>query len=101
EMGVLRAIGLTPGELRRLVFSQTGLLGLVSGVLALPLGLALATVMIFVINRRSFGWSLDMEVQGSVLRQAIGLALAGALLAGVVPARRMASASPAAALRGE
>lgn len=101
EMGVLRAIGLTPGELRRLVFSQTGLLGLVSGVLALPLGLALATVMIFVINRRSFGWSLDMEVHGSVLLQAIGLALAGALLAGVVPARRMASASPAAALRGE
>src|SRR5690606_15753804 len=44
ELGVLRAIGLTPGQVRQLVISQTGLLGLVSGVLAIPVGLVLSAV---------------------------------------------------------
>jgi putative ABC transport system permease protein len=101
ELGVMRAWGLTPGELWRLVITQTGLLGLVSGVLAVPMGIVLSLVMIFVVNKRSFGWTLDMQLGPEVLAQAIGLALVGALLAGLYPARRMARTRPAAALRGE
>jgi putative ABC transport system permease protein len=101
ELGVLRAWGLTPGQLGGLVVTQTGLMGLVSGVLAVPMGVVLSIVMIFVINKRAFGWTLQMEVGGDVLAQAIGLALVGALLAGVYPAWRMARTRPAVALRGE
>jgi putative ABC transport system permease protein len=57
--------------------------------------------MIFVVNRRSFGWTLGMEVGPEVLAQAVGLALAGALLAGLYPAWRMSRTSPALALREE
>jgi putative ABC transport system permease protein len=53
ELGVLRATGVTPGQVWQLVTSQTGLLGLAAGLLSVPVGLALATVMIFVINRRA------------------------------------------------
>jgi putative ABC transport system permease protein len=101
ELAVLRATGLTPGQVWKLVVTQTGLMGLISGLLALPLGLALSVVMVFVINKRSFGWTLDMQVGPDVLLQAVGLALVGALLAGLYPAWRMSRASPAAALRGE
>ncbi len=101
ELGLLRAQGLTPGQLRGLVVTQTGLIGLVSGVLAVPMGLVLSVVMIYVVNKRSFGWTLDMQVGPDVLLQAIGLALAGALVAGLYPAWRMSRASPALALRGE
>jgi putative ABC transport system permease protein len=101
ELGVLRAWGLTPGQLGRLVVTQTGLLGLVSGVLAVPMGVVLSVVMIFVINKRAFGWTLDMQIGPEVLAQAIGLALVGALVAGVYPAWRMARTRPAVALRGE
>jgi len=101
ELGAMRAWGLEPAELRRLVLTQTGLMGLVSGALAVPMGLALSAVMIFVINKRSFGWTLDMQVGPAVLAQALGLALVAALLAGVYPAWRMARTSPASALRGE
>jgi putative ABC transport system permease protein len=101
ELAVLRATGLTPGQVWKLVVTQTGLMGLISGLLALPLGLALSVVMIFVINKRSFGWTLDMRIGPDVLLQAVGLALVGALLAGLYPAWRMSRASPAAALRGE
>ncbi len=101
ELGVLRANGLTPGQVWALVTTQTGVLGLVAGVLAVPAGLVLAAVMIFVVNRRSFGWTLTMTVGPDVLLQAVGLAVAGALLAGLYPAWRMARTSPALALRSE
>jgi len=101
ELGVLRSIGLTPGQVWGLVTTQTGLLGFVAGILSLPIGVVLSIVMIEVINRRSFGWSLDLGVGAAVLAQAVALALVAALLAGLYPAWRMSRASPAAALRGE
>ncbi len=101
ELGVLRANGLTPAQVWTMVTTQTGLLGLIAGLLAVPTGLLLAVVMIEVVNRRSFGWTLDMQVGGGLLLQAVGLALAGALLAGLYPAWKMSRTSPALALRAE
>lgn len=101
ELGVMRAWGVTPGEVGRLVVTQTGLMGLVSGILAVPMGIVLSVVMIFVINKRSFGWTLDMQVGPEIVAQALALALVGALLAGIYPAWRMSRTSPALALRGE
>jgi putative ABC transport system permease protein len=101
ELGVLRANGMTPGQVWQLVTSQTGLMGLAAGLLSLPVGLTLAAVMIYVINRRSFGWTIRMELSPEVLLQALLLALAAALLAGLYPAYKMARTSPALALREE
>lgn len=101
ELGVLRANGMTPGQVWQLVTSQTGLMGLAAGLLSIPVGLALAAIMIYVVNRRSFGWTIRMEVSPDVLLQALLLAMAAALLAGVYPAWKMARTSPALALREE
>jgi putative ABC transport system permease protein len=101
ELGVLRANGLTPGQVWELVTAQTGLMGLAAGLLALPVGLLLAAIMVFVVNRRSFGWTVGFTVSPAVLVQALLLALAAALLAGLYPAWRMARTSPALALREE
>jgi putative ABC transport system permease protein len=98
---VLRANGLTPRQLWGLVASQTSMMGLVAGLLSLPVGLVMALVLIYVINRRSFGWTLQMQVDPSILVQAVFLALLAALLAGLYPAFRMARTSPAVALREE
>ena len=101
ELAMLRAQGMTPGELRRMVLAQTGLMGLWAGALSIPLGLALAAVLVFVVNVRSFGWTLAFVVSPGVLLQAVGLAVAAALLAGAYPAWRMSTTSPALALRDE
>lgn len=101
ELAVLRAIGLTPRQLWGLVTTQTGFMGLISGLLAVPLGLLLATLLIYVINRRAFGWSMDIVVSSSALIDAILLAFVAALLAGIYPAWRMSQTSPARALREE
>lgn len=101
ELGVLRANGLTPGQVWQLVTSQTGLMGLAAGLLSIPVGLTLAAIMIYVVNRRSFGWTIRMEVGPDILLEALLLALAAALLAGLYPAWKMARTSPALALREE
>lgn len=101
ELGVLRATGLTREQLWALVTTQTGLIGLAAGLLSLPLGLVMAAVMVYVINRRSFGWTLHFVVGPEVLLQAVGLALVAAVIAGLYPAWRMARTPPAVALREE
>jgi len=101
ELAVLRAIGFTPKQVWGLVTTQTGFMGFISGLLAIPLGLVLAAVLIFVVNRRAFGWSMDVVVSGGVLFEALLLAVVAALLAGVYPAWRMSQVAPAQALREE
>ncbi|MGH8443288.1 MAG: FtsX-like permease family protein, partial [Nevskiaceae bacterium] len=101
ELAVLRAIGFAPAQLRGLVLVETGLLGLASGLVAIPVGLALAALLVFVINERAFGWSMALQLQPAVLAGGLLLALAAALLAGVLPAWRMSRVPLAATLREE
>jgi putative ABC transport system permease protein len=101
ELAVLRATGVTPAQVWLLVTAQTGLMGLSAGLLSLPLGALLAVLMTHVVNRRSFGWTLELAFPPGVLLQALALSLGAALLAGVYPAVRMSRTPPAAALRGE
>jgi putative ABC transport system permease protein len=101
ELAILRATGATPGQIRAHVLGQSGLIGLSAGVLAIPLGLALAEVLIHVINQRAFGWSIATRIPPLVMIEALGLALAAALLAGAWPAWRAGRVEPAAALREE
>ncbi|HAS51680.1 MAG TPA: hypothetical protein DCS21_08025, partial [Gammaproteobacteria bacterium] len=60
-----------------------------------------ATVLIFVINRRAFGWSLPLTVDPVLLLETLALAILAALLAGLYPIWRMARTRPAEALRME
>ncbi len=101
EFATLRAIGMTAGEIGGLVSLQTGFMGAAAGLLAMPTGLLLASVLIFVINRRAFGWSLPFEVNPLLLLETLALAIFAALLAGLYPIWRMARARPAEALRME
>jgi putative ABC transport system permease protein len=101
QFGVLRAVGLTIRELRALILLETGLMGAVAGLLSMPAGLALAWILVCVINRRSFGWTLQMVVDAAPFVQAIAVSLLAALLAGIYPALRMGRMAAADALRYE
>ncbi len=101
EFAVLRATGMTAGEVGGLVSLQTGFIGAAAGLLAIPTGLLLAAVLIFVINRRAFGWSLPFEVNPLLLLETLALAVCAALAAGLYPIWRIARTRPADALRME
>ena len=101
EIGVLRSTGMTRRQLWRLSLLETGLIGAGAGLLAMPTGLALAAILIYIINLRSFGWTLTMQMQPAEFLQAFAVALSAALLAGLYPAWRMGRLQPAIALRAE
>ena len=102
ELGVLRAIGATPGQVFRLVAAWSAALGAVAGVVALPVGVLMAWVLIHFVNRPSFGWSmLGLEVRAMPLVVTVALATGIALAAALYPAWRASRVSPATALREE
>jgi putative ABC transport system permease protein len=101
ELGILRAMGLTVREIWGLVMLETGLMGAVAGVLAMPTGFVLSLILIYIINRRSFGWTLQMNVGVGPFAQALVVAVVAALLAGIYPAHRMGKMLAAEALRFE
>jgi putative ABC transport system permease protein len=101
ELAILRAVGMTPGQMGGLVTLQTAFIGLLSGLAAIPLGLVMAWVLIEVINRRAFGWQMDVTIMPADVFTALALAVGAALIAGIYPAWRAASARPALAMREE
>jgi putative ABC transport system permease protein len=101
EMGILRAIGMTSEQMRRLILTETGLMGSVAGILAMPTGFALAVILIYIINRRSFGWTLLMEIEALPFIEALLVAVLAAVLAGIYPALKISKLVTAQALRSE
>ncbi len=101
EHALLRAMGFLPAQVRRLIMSETGLLGFVAGLLAVPVGCIITALLILVINRRSFGWTMELNFSADIVLQGIALGLAAALLAGIYPAWKISRSEPAEALREE
>ncbi len=101
ELGLLRALGMTPFQLGGNITFQTGTIGALAGIAAIPLGLAMAWVLIDVINRRAFGWQIDISVTPGYLLAGMALAIGSALFAGAYPSWRAARTEPALAMREE
>lgn len=101
QLGILRAIGITSGQLAVLITGETALMGLVAGLIAVPVGYIVAYMLIFVIYQRSFGWTMAFHFNPGVIYQGLALAVIAATLAGILPALKMAQTKPAEALRSE
>jgi putative ABC transport system permease protein len=101
ELAILRSLGLTPGGAAVLIEGQTGFMGLVALLAAIPAGLLTAWLLIDVVNRRAFGWRIDVHLSGAQFVNALLLAIAAAVVAGLYPARRVARAAIAADIREE
>ena len=76
-------------------------MGFFASLLAIPLGSVLAWILVAVINKRSFGWTLHFQFQGHFLLQAILLSLSAALLAGIYPALKSGRLKVIDAIRTE
>jgi putative ABC transport system permease protein len=101
ELSVLRALGLSPRGAATLVVTQTVFMGGAALLAAIPAGLIIAVVLTKVVDRRAFGWHIEMHLRGAQFLDALALALAAALLAGLYPAWRAAVGPIAAEMREE
>jgi len=101
QYGVMRAIGMTGRQLWNYTLIQTGLMGITAGLLAMPIGIALAIILIYVINVRSFGWTMQLTLSPLEFALSFAVAVLAALGAGIYPARRLSKLVTAQALRNE
>ncbi|TPG75375.1 ABC transporter permease [Pseudomonas arsenicoxydans] len=99
QLAPLWALGVTRRQLMLLNLGQTWLLAVLTLVLALPLGIALAWCLDTVINVQAFGWRLPLRVFPMQLLQLMGLALFATLLASAWPLYSLYRTQPADLLR--
>lgn len=101
ELGTLRATGMTLRQLWRLTLLESGLMGAAAGILAIPVGLILAAILIYVINLRSFGWTIFFTSVPEVYLQAVLVSIGAALIAAIYPMIRLSRLQVVEALREE
>jgi len=101
ELATLRALGLTRAGLQGLTLLETGLMGAAASLFSLPTGLLLALLLIYVINLRSFGWTIQLQLLPGPFLQAILVGIASALAAAVYPVLRLSRRPVAASLWAE
>ena len=86
ELGLLRFLGAASGQIRKLIMVEAGLLGLLATLTGVALGFALSLILIFVINKQSFGWTIRFHWPVAVLLGALSVVYVATVLAGLYPA---------------
>ncbi len=99
QLAPVWALGLTRGRLARLELLRALLLAGLTFVAALPVGLALAWVLLSVINVQAFGWKLPLHLFPLDWLRLLGLSAIAAALAAALPARRLARMPPSELLK--
>src|SRR6266436_7873187 len=87
ELGLLRFLGAAGGQVRKLILVEAGLLGLLANLAGIALGFALSLVLIFVINKQSFGWTIRFHWPVEILLGALTVVYVATVLAGLYPAQ--------------
>lgn len=90
ELGVLRAVGATRQRVQRLILIEGGIMGVVGSGGGLVAGVFLSIILIFVINRQVFGWTLQMTIPVLFAGVTMLLLILATIAASVQPARRAA-----------
>jgi putative ABC transport system permease protein len=101
ELAILRATGARRAQVRTLVLVESGLLGAAGSVLGAIAGLVLSLLLVHVINRQYFGWTIRLTLDPMVFVQAMLLMTLAATLAGLLPARLAVRGATAGAMRTE
>ncbi|MCA1438641.1 ABC transporter permease [Ensifer sp. IC4062] len=99
QLAPVWATGVTRRELALLELLRTLVLWLATFIAALPLGLALAWVLLAVVNVEAFGWRLPMYIFPYEWIRLGLVALAAAVVSVFIPLRRLAGLAPAELLK--
>ncbi|MGH8765021.1 MAG: FtsX-like permease family protein, partial [Burkholderiales bacterium] len=67
EFGMLRHLGMTRRQIGAMLAAEGGLLALLGVAAGLVLGGAISLILIHVVNRQSFNWSMDVHVPVGLL----------------------------------
>jgi putative ABC transport system permease protein len=101
DIGILRAIGTFKAQIRKMTLVEAQLMGLVGFVLGAVSGVLLSMVLIYVINKQSFGWTIQFFPVPSVFVQSLVLVVVASLLAGLFPAHAASKKTVAESVKME
>ena len=87
ELGLLRFLGASSGQIRRMILVEAGLLGLLANLAGFVLGYFLSLILVFVINKQSFGWTIRFHWPVAVLLGALTVVYASTVVSGLYPAQ--------------
>jgi putative ABC transport system permease protein len=87
ELGLLRFLGASSGQIRKMILVEAGLLGLLANLAGFVLGYFLSLILVFVINKQSFGWTIRFHWPVAVLLGALTVVYAATVVSGLYPAR--------------
>lgn len=101
EIGTLRALGASRGQVQAIHLSEAGLIGWFSALIGIACGLLLAVILTWVVNLAFFGWTVDFAVPWKeIVLVPVWVTLVAAL-AGIWPSAEAARVAPAESLRTE
>ena len=101
EIRVLGYLGLTPNEIGKMNVYQGLIMGLASFLIATVCGLLLTYIIVYAINYRSFGWTIDISVNKWIFVETLGLTLAACFVSSLYPSFKLMRASSAASIKEE
>ena len=87
ELALLRVSGMSRGQLATMLVLESSLIGLASTVVGLVMGYVLSFILIYVINKQSFGWTIEFHTPATLIAVSLAVTFLASVLAGFVPAR--------------
>lgn len=99
HVSLLRCLGMSGKELVVMGGLQLFVFGAVSILIALPLGLALANLVVDIVIRQSFGWTLELQIIPDAYLNTFLMAMGSLMMAGALPVLRMIRNTPMKSLR--
>jgi putative ABC transport system permease protein len=98
---MLKAIGIRRKELNQLLLTETGLMGLFAGLFAIPTGIVISLILVYVINLRSFGWTIQFYLDGWSIVQGVIISILAAFIATVYPLQKLNRLKPIQVMKDE
>jgi putative ABC transport system permease protein len=101
ELALLQALGASRGQILGTVLVESGLTSFLGFLLGALTGSCLSLLLIFVINKQAFGWTIRLFFTPGIYWQTLLLVVALGLAAGAYPAWRAVQPHLAAILKEE
>jgi len=101
ELALLRVTGMSVQQLRLMIVLESSLLGIASSVVGIVMGYILSLVLIYVINKQSFGWTIEFHTPVAIIAASLAMTFAAATLSGLIPANLATRIRLSSALKSE
>ena len=101
DIGIVRAVGAFQRQIQKTTLIEAGMIGFFSHILGLLCGFLLSVLLIYVINKQSFGWTVQFSIPLRSLIESWLIVMITSIGAGFIPARRAAKMNVVESLRME